>query len=307
MRLKYLIVICILYLLICMTGCSYNTSTSKEKSESANYFLYEDFQEESNPTQDKGVSSENSKENEWDSSVKATSNKFTYIEVPMNSFYRIDLDGDGKEDKVNVSMKGEEVIVTVNNTYYIADSIFAYTTTDNYAIVDINNNDNIKEIIVSDYGPSADYTSSYFYYNGSDIIDMGITGGLHNDGIHIHGDGTLTAMFRFSIFQTWFGEKDYRLNQNHQLAEIPQKLYKTNYQLTTQTPIQLLTDADVHSSKFTIEANKTINLIACDNKEWILVKDENGKEGWFKSDLTTLGIPADLYIMEIFEGVNLAD
>lgn len=311
MKLNNLLIIGIVCLLIGVTGCSNDTSTKKPENESANNFLDEENQDESkeiqDESQDEEVSPAKSEENNSEDLSKDTNDKLIYIEVPMNSSYKIDLDGDGEDDEVNVSLEGEGILITVGDINYTTNSIFAYTATDNYAIVDIDEDDKYKEIIISDYGPSADYTSNYFYYNGNKIVDMGMTGGLYNEGINIHGDGTLTAMFRFSVFQTWFGEKDYSMNQMHQLVEIPQKLYKTNHQLTTKIPIELLTDSDLDSSSFIIDANKKINLIACDDKEWILAKDEGGKEGWFKVDLSTLGVPTDIYIMEIFEGIHMYD
>lgn len=233
----------------------------------------------------------------------------TYIEVAINTSYEIDLDGDGKKDEVIVYTQGPDdgVIIQVNEVSYQSGQVYGFSAAETYAIVDLDQNDQYKEIIISDYGPSNDYSSNYLYYNGKNVIDMGNTGGLHNDGITIHGDGMVTAMFRLSVFQTWFGDEAYCLTENHQLSEIPQELYTTKYPLTTKVPIKLLTKADSDSQSFTVEANRSITLIATDNKEWILAKDENSREGWFRTDLTTLGVPADLYVMEIFDGVSLYD
>lgn len=237
------------------------------------------------------------------------SNSSTYIEVPINTSYEIDMDGDGKKDEIKVVIDNleEGAIIYVNDAIYQSTQVYGMSAADTYAVVDVDEEDKFKEIIVSDYGPSYDLSSDYLYYDGGNIIDMGTTGGLHNDGITVHGDGTITSMFRFNVFQTWYGEEEYRLTENHKLSRVPQELYNTNYPLTTKIDITLLAGADIDSESFTVEANQPITLIGTDNEEWILVKDKNGQEGWFKTDLSTLGVQTDLYLLEIFDGVCLAD
>jgi hypothetical protein len=242
-------------------------------------------------------------------SKEEISNSSTYIEVAINTSYEIDLDGDGKKDEVKAVINGPEegVSIHVNDAIYQSTQVYGWSAAETYAIVDVNEDDQFKEIIVGDYGPSYDLSSNYLYYDGENIIDMGTTGGLYNDGITIHGDSTITSMFRLYVFQTWYGEEEYRLTENHQLSRVPQKVYNTNYPLTSKLDIMLLAEADVDSESFTVEANQPITLIGTDNEEWILVKDKNGQEGWFKTDLTTLGVPANLNVIEIFDGVCLAD
>jgi hypothetical protein len=287
------------FILLILAGCSAKPEVVSKENNEAKDILEETTQQDSEGAQDKDAVE----------SKKEISNSSTYIEVPINTSYEIDMDGDGKKDVVKAIMNGleEGIIIQVNDATYESNQVFGIFAAETYAIVDVDEEDSFKEIIVSDYGPSSDFLSDYLYYDGKNIIDMGVTGGLHNDGISIHGDGTLTSMLGLSVFQTWYGEEEYCLTENHKLSRVPQKLYNTNFPLTTKLDIKLLAEADGASKSFTVEANQAITLIGTDNEEWILVKDKNGQEGWFKTDLTTLGVPTDLDLLEIFDGVCLAD
>ncbi|QIB26356.1 SH3 domain-containing protein [Caloranaerobacter azorensis] len=177
----------------------------------------------------------------------------------------------------------------------------------NFAIVDIDKNDNLKEIIISDYGPSNDYVSYFYCYDGQNIIKMGQTEGLFEYGIKIDGMGKLSARTRSKILQTWFFDKYYTLSKEHKLIEVPQDIYITNYDVFVKRPIKLLKNRGNSDDYFILNEGQRMTIVGTDDKEWCLVETKTGERGWFAVDEFSIIRNEGLDAYKIFGGLCYAD
>lgn len=222
----------------------------------------------------------------------------------------LDINGDGSSEKILCQKEGGKVKVTINDSSLVIES-------DNpsqfYAIVDIDNKDKYQEIALSDFGPSNDLTSVFCYYDGKNVIAMGKTQGLYNienklDGsILIDGSGKIIAKTRSKILQTWFYDKEFLLNSNHRLQEIPVNLYPTDYDVYVIQPIKLYADTKDKDPTLSIKDGQTLKIIGTDNQVWCLVQTTTGVKGWIAVDhydtLRNNGLKAE----DTFAGLSYAD
>jgi len=174
-------------------------------------------------------------------------------------------------------------------------------------IVDIDPTDSFKEIAVSDYGPSNDYRTFFYFYDGKNLISMGKTQGIPGLNMTFPGDGTFTTQTRGEILQTWFYEDQFRLTDAHLLENIPQDLYEMN------TPIIVLQSIPLQKSRTDteqvamLEIGEIATILSSDNKEWCLVETSTGVQGWFAVENFNIIKDTNLSSTDVFEGLSMAD
>jgi hypothetical protein len=213
-----------------------------------------------------------------------------------------DLNGDGAEEKIIYRKSRQELIIN-NKTIKLNLEDLA----DSFAIVDLDQKDKFKEILISDYGPSDDYSTWYYYFDGTNIVKMGETEGLFDSGINFDGSGRITASTRGHILQTWFFDKNFQLSKEHKLAEVFQELYPTDYDVSLKIPLKLYKNRTDSVPSLLVSKSQVVKIIGTDDKEWCLIKTANGTKGWIGvDDYSTIrnnGLPA----WEVFEGLCYAD
>jgi len=173
--------------------------------------------------------------------------------------------------------------------------------------------------MVSDLGPSNDYTTMFYTYDGEKIKDMGITEGLYKQGVYAEdfgkalmdfpGDGTFTTSKRGAVLHTWFYDQTIELDENHLLVEVPQSVYKMDYEVTVLKDLPLVFMPEDDTLAFTLKAGEKATLVWTDDVEWVSAKNEDGEEGWFKlEDPINIIIDGKTFpSYEVFEGLNMAD
>ncbi|MDF2879125.1 MAG: hypothetical protein K0S30_2221 [Clostridia bacterium] len=185
--------------------------------------------------------------------------------------------------------------------------VFEGTPTSRFAVVDIDKNDNYKEVIVSDYGPSYDYTSKFYSFKEGKIVQIGTTGGIFEDGIEIDENGSFSARTRADILQTWWFDKQYRLNAEHQIEEVPVDFYWSEALVYIKKPFKLYSEKDIKSNQFQVKEGATLTLIGHDNEAWCKARTSSGKEGWFRVEEFCLIPDEKADARQIFIGLNYAD
>lgn len=216
----------------------------------------------------------------------------------------VDLNGDGVEEKI--LYKNDFCMCTLfinEKKIELEGSSFL----NSFAIVDIDVKDNIKEIVISDEGPSSDYVSKFFHYDGDKTIEMGEVEGLYDYGIKIYGLGEFSAISRADILQTWFFDRLYKLDSNHNIVEIEQEVFNTHYFVFIKKQLKLYTDRDNKSDFFMLNEGTVVDLAGTDNKEWCLIETKDGKRGWFAIDNYNEVRGTNLNAREFFIGLCFAD
>ncbi len=215
-----------------------------------------------------------------------------------------DLNSDGTEETILWFREEMHAVLKVNNLSVEAEGDYFSET---FGIADIDPSDGMKEILISDLGPSDDYTSTFYCFNGEAIQRMGQTGGLADYGIVLDGKGGFLALARGSLLQTWFFNRSYDLDSSHQIREVKKDTYPTHASVFVKQPVQIFSERNLSKPSFKLSEGTTATITATDDRQWCQVETEGGKQGWFAlkdfNILTTEGIPAS----EAFFGLSNAD
>jgi hypothetical protein len=216
----------------------------------------------------------------------------------------IDLDGNGIKDSILFNTYHQTFQLTVND---ITINGQGDCVIDSFAVVDIDNKDKVKEIVISELGPSDDPNSTFFFYNGSEIKQIGKVYSLFYRGIVFDDLGKISIHSRGAFLQTWFFNISYHLDENHILTKIPDQIYKTNNCLFLKQSLKIYFSRDENSDFTIIEPTTTITIIGTDNKKWCFVETENGIKGWFFVDNYYFINGTGVKSFDIFYGLNYAD
>jgi len=239
------------------------------------------------------------------------SEKIKNIEIyDRNKEVYVDLNGDGIEEKILYKTNGEDFsygnaceLLVNGQEIRLEGSSFL----NSFAIVDIDKRDKIKEIVISDEGPSSDYISEFFYYDGKKTLEIGTIEGLYDFGIKIGGLGEFSAISRADILHTWWFDRLYKLNSHHKIVEIEQDVFDANYSVFVKKPLKLYVSRDSKSDSFMLKEGTVVNLAGTDNKEWCLVETKDGKRGWFALEGYDEIRGTNLNAWEFFIGLCYAD
>lgn len=249
--------------------------------------------------------------------------------VNAGSSVSVDLNGDGSSDEVSfqasedaaailhLSVNGVDYAGSVYDEGFFTDMLeSAY-----YCITDIDASDSSLEIAIMDYGPSDDYITDFFRYDGTDLKYIGCVSGMiisslsDRSDLTFVGNGTISSYMRLSVLQTWFAKADWRLSETEGFEPVAQALYYPNStsgcDLTTNVEIPVYSKNSISSEKSLIPAGTALTLIATDNISWVLAKNSEGKECWIhlegeygQSVETASGSD---YPPNVFSGLLIAD
>ncbi len=216
----------------------------------------------------------------------------------------IDLDGNGLKDTLTFNTDHQTFQLTVNDLTYNGQGD---CVVDSFAVVDIDNKDKIKEIVISELGPSDDPNSTFFFYNGAEIKQIGEVYSLFYRGITFDGLGEINVRSRGAFLQTWFFNISYHLDENHILTKIPDQIYKTDHSLFLKQSLKIYYNRDESSDFTIIEPTTIITIIGTDNNKWCFVETENGIKGWFFVDNYYFINGTSVEAFKIFYGLSYAD
>jgi hypothetical protein len=229
-----------------------------------------------------------------------------------------DLNGDGKIDNIKLNAKKAPYDFTL--TIMINGVTHKDNGGDSFSIVDIDENDKIKEIAIQEYGPSDDFATSFYLYDGRKIIKIGKIDGLCVFDNFIAGNGIVYGNTRFIVLQTWFYKDEYKLTAKHLLQHVDKPYYLASSAQPfkpslSQPPVTVWKSIHLYESPNSkkvvakLKVGEKVNIIGSDNKKWCLVKLKDGRTGWFEVSgeygikVKELGVDAQA----VFEGLCMAD
>lgn len=216
----------------------------------------------------------------------------------------VDLDGNGTIDKISFDCKvgGSEFTLTVNDVSIkgSGDNLDGHCT-----VVDIDTSDNTYEIAIPESGPSDDYKTAFYYFDGSSITKMGKVQGAGT--VRIDGSGTVTAKTRGTILQTWFYDDPYELSTTHLLQRVPQDLYEMNSRVKVKRLLALQKSRSSSEIVMTLQPGEEVTILSSDDQKWCLVENNEGVRGWFAVNGFDQIRGSNLSATEFFEGLSNAD
>ena len=218
-----------------------------------------------------------------------------------------DLNGDGKIDKITLSFTSEYQYTLMINDISIKGE--GENVNKKIYIVDLNKKDKIKEVAIEEDGPSDDYATTFYYYNGKKIIKAGVVGGKCASNKTIKNNGIVIATSRFSVLQTWFYDDEFKLNSKHMLTHVTKKWYKANYKQVVKLlkPLKLYKDMKSKSLLTTLKIGDSVQILGSDDKAWCVVKTKQGAQGWFELVGYDKVKQFNLSATEVFNGLCMAD
>ncbi len=221
-----------------------------------------------------------------------------------------DINGDKTIDTITLRVRAynEYELITTLTINTSSVTVEGYNPQGYFGIVDIDTKDNQLEIAVSDDGPSDDYTTSVYTYDGEHIILIGTISGSYSD-MTFDGSGQLTTQTRAHILDTWFYDDQFMLSKN-QLVHVPQALYTRNMPPVTVLKELPLLESPVDSAAvtYTLQKGDIVHIVGCDNIAWCAIENKDGQRGWFREDARTENnSQTAITHVEYFEGLSNAD
>ena len=224
-----------------------------------------------------------------------------------------DLDGNGTEDSIALmrgtpetqNSPGTPTTLNVNGTVV---EVPGRNPQGYFGIVDIDTSDHIKEIAVGDLGPSTDYTTSFYAFDGNSLQFMGTTEGLY-ERMEFDGKGGFITQTRATMLDTWFYVDRFTLSKNHTLAHVPQDFYERVSKLggPMLAPLSFQASPTDPTISMTLAENEAETIVGCDNVRWCKVESNDGREGWFSIDDNGFVDGTSLFPHEVFDGLSFAD
>ena len=228
-------------------------------------------------------------------------------EIAIGETIRIDLDGDGKAEKVFYSLDDFQI----NDISYkkdIEDVYLDYPNEQTFIIADIDKNDKQKEIILKVEGPSNDPAAHFYTYkNGLIKLGMAATSLNYNS---FDGEGNVYGNVRLDILQTWFAPETWSLKGNGIVRNTDHIYYPIQFVgsrviLKEELPVyESLTD---RKQKTTIKPQE-VKITRTDNKDFCYLEAADGTTGWF--EVTEFFLMVDLGnkpATDVFDGLFMAD
>ncbi len=222
----------------------------------------------------------------------------------------IDINGDGIQDRISFTTDGSRYTLTVNQSEAQG---YGTDVQPEYKLVDVDPSDSYYEIVIEEYGPSNDYMSTFYYYDGERLVLMGKVQGLCGNTNAVKGDGIIRSQTRGDILETWSFIKEYRLNSQHKLAETPSAFYeKIGYR--NASPLKLKIESlsftvspGSSDVSFVLNQGESVYFVGSDNQRWCLFQTPDGRNGWLEVyEYMYIG-GTGLAAWDVFDGLNFAD
>ncbi|NLW02489.1 MAG: sigma-70 family RNA polymerase sigma factor [Clostridiaceae bacterium] len=229
---------------------------------------------------------------------------------PPEEAGNLDINGDGIQDRISFTTDGSRYTLTVNQSK--ADG-HGFGVQSQYKLVDIDLLDSYYEIVIEEHGNSGGFMSTFYYYDGEKLVLMGKVQGLCGNTDAVRGDGSVRSLTRGDIFETWFFTREYRLNMQHKLVEVPSAFYeKIGYR--DAGPLKLKIESlpftvspGSSDVSFVLNQGESVYFVGSDNQRWCLFQTPDGRNGWLEVyDYMFIG-GTGLQARDVFDGLNFAD
>lgn len=233
-----------------------------------------------------------------------------------------DLDGDGTKEIIVLKNYDDAMLGYDTSEYdlFVQDleiNVTGEMINPIFNIVDILKEDGFLEIAVSEEGPSADYKTTFFRYDGKNLKILAIIEGYYGvfpdseqrGDVIIDGTGTVKTQSRGKILQTWYYDDVYELRVGDEFVHIEKDLYPMETKVTLLRELKTVQRREHHKEAFTLALGEKATIMETDNKSWVSIKNSQGEIGWFfLNDFHTIyDQEEELYATDYFDGLSMAD
>lgn len=213
----------------------------------------------------------------------------------------VDLNNDGNNDVVKLECDDTRYYrLSIND---VAITSIGINVDYDFKVVDINIDDNIKEIAVSEWGIDNTPKTSFYRYTIDNISHIGKIQG-HINEIERPGDGSLITSSNGDILCSWAYRDRYKLTSRHMLANEPRELYEMNHRAKVLKSIPLLKSTTENEMIAALTVGEEVTILSSDNKRWCQVEKANGVKGWFEVEEFDKIKGTDYTAKDVFEGLH---
>lgn len=216
----------------------------------------------------------------------------TFYGQSRDSVLKIDLNFDREEETVKFiyNTDGWDFTLKINDLSVTGNFSDSYDAA--IEIIDINRNDNLKEIIVKGYGPSDQSDMQFFQFVNGKIVPCGHL--PSNFGIEVTGNGEITE---YAWMGFWTAKIKYDFDtKNKTLTRIDEEFYEVNQECEVKNPFKLLVKRDDNSeTAVTLKPKTKLTIVKADisplckyedgsnddfSCDWFYFRTSDGKYGW---------------------------
>lgn len=216
----------------------------------------------------------------------------------------VDLNGDGRSDRVSVEFDDREgrYTVEVNEARF---SAYGLGLRGQFSVVDVDTTDRFLEIAVPEDGESSDWQTTFLRYDGHSVKSVGTLPGTFNHSLRVDGSGVVHTKARSEFLQTWFYPVAYTVSKSL-LAPIVQDYYPMGTRCRARLRFPLFARPAGEVVIGTIASGDSVTIVACDLSRWCIAQMKDGTWGWFQV-LEGRITPPGVLASELLEGLSRTD
>ncbi|MBZ0202835.1 MAG: hypothetical protein K8I03_07450 [Ignavibacteria bacterium] len=207
-----------------------------------------------------------------------------------------DLNFDGNDEKISLRYdeEGKPFMLSINNAKAEGSFVEGYGA--DLQIIDMDRNDNLREVIVKGYGSSDQADMHFYQFINGKIVECGRLPG--NYGVESTGNKILTEHGWMGF---WGIKFKYRFDtKNKSLTFEKEDFYGVNIEATVKESFKLLkyryddsevsavlkpgTKITIVKSDITPSCNEQENYMYDMMCDWYYIKTDEGKAGWYRLD-----------------------
>jgi hypothetical protein len=203
-----------------------------------------------------------------------------------------DMNFDGTDELINLKFNGENnpCLLTINGKSQKVEFIYAYDAV--LKIIDINRNDNLREVVAVGFGNSDQQECFFYQFIDGSIVPCGHLASSY--GIQTKGNNMLTEN---SWMGFWGPKFEYKFDTKAKtLTFVENDFYDVNQQAEVKQPFKLLaSNGDNSTVTAELKPGTKITLVkaditpACEKNtgyiedmmcDWYFIKTSDGVSGW---------------------------
>lgn len=216
----------------------------------------------------------------------------------------VDLDGDGNKEEIlyevqsfdgihsevlflvqTVSENGEpEYAAAWRNDEALPFADLVNPCADAYYLTDLDSTDSGYEVVILDYGESADPVYHFIRYEAGELVYLGEVPSDSTPAVK--GDGTVIASGRLSVLQSWNAPFTWVL-ENERLEHPEEEWYYPYVNAVMQEktrqvkPVVVYAEPEPEAEQRIVEpSEEVISFGTTDNKNWVQFFRSDGVSGW---------------------------
>lgn len=207
---------------------------------------------------------------------------------PADQEVFVDLDGDGIDEKI--VYKNRDLVINDESYFKVVENDLDPVNspiTDEFVIVNLDQSDNKRQILLNVNGPSDDPEGFFYQYSEVGLKRLGsVPTSLKSLKEQFDGQGIISGLMRLSVLQTWFAQAQWQLTESNTIELVPNQLFKPEM-FDYMEPVVLTVDLPIYkemgdSVSYMELEPQTVEFLATDNLHWVQIKGADGNMGWFK-------------------------